>query len=505
MDKSEWVASLTESVALTPLDYTAPQGYIPIIFGFNFDGSPLDAAAYLKVRLARTLAKWPCLGGQFIAGGSGVSPKLIYSSTGPTSLEAFPNEVFDFRGLQTDQLRWDEFDQLVREHGPAEAMDKDILCLLPEKLPGPGEGCHPVTLRVNFTKDRKGILLGLSLHHGIHDGTGVRDFLACFAGLDAPNPEADSSYFSRFLEQKKTIDWFIGTWESREVNMNATEDYNFNEPSQPPLVDPTAPPGIARIISIPADRIAKLHELVLDMVKEKHGSSAFVSTADTVSALLWVYITRARRAHLLPHEISHFATAVDIRSKIPLLTDTPESYLGNAFLRVTTKSLAVLLAPDEHDNSPIAIARCVAYAAHLIRKAIQTLDSPSHLRHHLSIAVNTANPPDVDAAVRRVIDRGHAGVDCSSWLALGADLNFHIPGTEHKNGGKPVFIRRAYAPFPGAMNIMPRRGGTKGDADWEIWVALRGDDMERLVRGLREGGGAFGRVRQDFDVMLWGD
>jgi len=95
------------------------------------------------------------------------------------------------------------------------------------------------------------------------------------------------------------------------------EDYNFNEPSQPPLADPTAPPEVARIISIPAAQIAKLQQYVLGMVKEKYGRSAFDSTTDTViSALLWVYITRARLPHPPLDEVSHFATAVDIRSKV---------------------------------------------------------------------------------------------------------------------------------------------------------------------------------------------
>jgi hypothetical protein len=92
-------------------------------------------------------------------------------------------------------------------------------------------------------------------------------------------------------------------------------------------------------------------------------------------------------------------------------------------------------------------------------------EEPCFLGAHLSIAANATNSPDVDAAVRRTIDRGVAGFDSSSWLGLGADLSFNIPGTEHEDGGRPVFIRRAYAPFPGAMSIMPRRGGTKGDAD----------------------------------------
>ncbi|KAK4443987.1 hypothetical protein QBC34DRAFT_475916 [Podospora aff. communis PSN243] len=458
MDKAQWVSSLTEAVKLTPLDFTAPQGYIPIILGFHFPGSPLEATAHVKGRLARTLAKWPCLGGQFIAGGRGISPKLIYSKNGPTGLDAFPNEVFDWKGLHTNEFIWDEFSQLVAERGPAIAMDKDILCLLPEKIPGPGEGCHPVTLRVNFTKDRRGILLGLSLHHVIMDGAGVWDFLTCFAGLDAPDAGSDMVFFDRFLSQKGKF-----------------AEYNFDE-SNVPQPDPAAPPGVARIISITASVIDKLHRDASKIFKdsEEYDDSAYVSKTD----------------------ISTFAPESILSRNTRQSLTSAEPYLGNAFLRVTSKAPAYMIcACARAPPFPFLDPDHIAFVAYEIRKAILSLNDIEHLRAHLSIAANAAHPPDVDATVRRTIDRGVAGVDSSSWLGLGADLNFKIPGTEeHEDGGKPAFIRRAYAPFPGAMNLMPRRGGTKGDADWEVWVALRENDMERLVGKMVEGGVVEGGV-----------
>ncbi|KAK0642898.1 hypothetical protein B0T16DRAFT_511917 [Cercophora newfieldiana] len=450
MDKAQWMASLTEVMPLTPLDFTAPQGYIPIIFGFPFQGSPEDAISHLERRLARALYQWPCLAGQFIAGGRGVSPKLIYSRSVLTNLDVFPVEVFDAQTLLRPTFPW-TFEQLKEEHGPAIAMDKDILCLLPPIVPGPGEGCHPVTLRVNFIEG--GILLGLSLHHGIMDGAGVAQFLEYLGGS------------------------------AQTVNLDFMTDYNFDA-SHDPTPNPSAPLPAAtcKILAIPASRISSLRKEVLELLRASLDENAFVSTTDIVCALTWIFITRARSSRLEPNQVSHFAAAVNIRNKLedgmepPMGTD----YLGNAFIRVLANSTVGELTGDT--DAPVSesdLVMLVADAAYRIRTAIQTLDDPAQVRRHIAIAGAAEHPPSVDLAVRRAIDRGVAGVDASSWIGLGADVNFRIPGTG--NGGKPAFVRRAYSPFPGAMSLMPRSGGTRGDANWEIWLALREDDMERLM------------------------
>lgn len=127
------------------------------------------------------------------------------------------------------------------------------------------------------------------------------------------------------------------------------------------------------------------------------------------------------------------------------------------------------------------------------------LVKPEMLRSHLALAARATDLegvvapgegdnvawPEVDAAVRRRIARHHTGLDASVGVGLGADAEFEIPGVNGGGKTKPTWVRRAYVANDGSMNLMPRGRATKGDRDWEIWLALREEDM-RAVEEQRE-------------------
>jgi hypothetical protein len=73
----------------------------------------------------------------------------------------------------------------------------------------------------------------------------------------------------------------------------------------------------------------------------------------------------------------------------------------------------------------------------------------------------------------------------TSWQHFGAQLQWGIPGTASSH---PEFIRRAYNPSDGGVNIMPRRRDPINgvDAPYEVVVRLATEDMERLLA--EEGG-----------------
>lgn len=162
-------------------------------------------------------------------------------------------------------------------------------------------------------------------------------------------------------------------------------------------------------------------------------------------------------------------------------------YIGNLWLRALAGSSVETLVEAATSQCAPATARQVAYAAQLIRKAIQTMDDPVILRQHLAIAARATDPrdpeltwPEVDAAVRRAISRHTTGLDASVAVSHSADIELDIPGTGGKM--KAAWVRRAYVANDGAMNILVRKGATKGDADWEIWLALREEDIEAIAK-----------------------
>jgi trichothecene 3-O-acetyltransferase len=83
-----------------------------------------------------------------------------------------------------------------------------------------------------------------------------------------------------------------------------------------------------------------------------------------------------------------------------------------------------------------------------------------------------------DDMYARSIDAANTGLDFSSWVEFGADLDFGIPGTEWPD---PDWVRKTWSTNPGACNIMPRKGGRQGGMkDWEVVLGLKEDEMVKV-------------------------
>ncbi|KAH6838566.1 hypothetical protein B0I37DRAFT_449627 [Chaetomium sp. MPI-CAGE-AT-0009] len=453
---------------LTALDYTAPQNYMmkSLIFPFPsiLDSDRQPAVTYLKGRLARVFALVPPFAGQMIHARDGELPRLVYSDkAGESNLDRFPNEVFDYQVLDSAQFPW-TFDELSALGVPAATMTKDLLWLLPKTGPAPGDACHPITLA------------------------------------------------------NKTLS------PSSPAPPKRTPPLHPKQPTtSPPFHSTNPPPAIAKIFTLPDARVRTLHAAALSHLRAAHGAHAFASPSDIVCALAWLHVTRARlrAGRVTPADTTRLATAVSIRGKLEGGEDGGVfvggggngngGYLGNMWLRALAGVEVAGLVGGGGDDSgemgaPVTVER-VADAAWCVRRAVVELVRPETLRSHLALAARATDLdgavtstgerervawPEVDAAVRRCIARHHTGLDVSVGVGLGADVEFEIPGVNGGEKTKATWVRRAYVANDGAMSLLPRRGGTKGDRDWEIWLALREEDM-RVVEEEGELGGWLSR------------
>lgn len=294
---------------------------------------------------------------------------------------------------------------------------------------------------------------------------------------------------------------------------------------------PSPVPAIAKVFAIRAETLGTLHFEVIRELQRLHGLDPTIglSRTDVICALVWIHVirARARSGRVEATDLTRFATAVDVRRRLPaddLLGPYPQSYLGNMFLRALGEmsvgsvldwapgnsaedpepmegietSVAPSVEPSDKKRELHKVTTAqIVHAAMAIRAAVKQLCRRDVLEKHIAIATqataddpvadedngqqpprNMITWPEVDAAVRRAIDRHHTGLDASVGVALGADVEFTIPGVCDGNPTKPSWMRRAYVAFDGAMTILPRQGGTKGDADWEVWLALRREDMD---------------------------
>ncbi|KAK5657554.1 hypothetical protein OQA88_3127 [Cercophora sp. LCS_1] len=471
----QWIDSLTETLPMTALDYTAPQGYIPLILGFKHTNTASDhqaAIEFLKGRLNHVLTKYPFLSGVFINGSEAHHPRVIYSTDPRRSILAvLASDVF------TVQI-WDDntfpytYQDLTTRNGLPVAMDKSTLCLLPS-VEGPDVAVPPATLKINFIPG--GLLLGLSLHHGLLDGGSVVSFLAAFTSPAPASPGSSLHLTSLKIFKISAAQKISATLPSLPTALSLPE---YAALPDPPVPGPQAP-GTAKIFTLSSSLVNNLHPMGRAHVRNLHGDSAFISVSDHLQALTWVHTIRVRLALGKVHrsETTTFATAVDIRRKMGL----DNAYMGNMFMRVLAQTTVDQLVGATSVSPPYDKA---AEAAWLIRQAITTLDANDMLERHVSVAAASVDPdqkwkpPTVDRAVRHAVDRGRTGVDASVWTTLGGDMDFGIPGVQ--GDGKPDFVRKCWSPFPGAMNILPRKGVTRGEADWELLLALSVDEMERI-------------------------
>ena len=111
-----------------------------------------------------------------------------------------------------------------------------------------------------------------------------------------------------------------------------------------------------------------------------------------------------------------------------------------------------------------------------MRQAVKGVDNV-YVDERLKTFSTLSDPTEVSKAYTRAMDTSNTGIDFSSWRDQGAGIEFGIPGTATSSVG---FWRKTWSPNDGAYNILPRKGGSKGDADWEISLGLSVTDMEKV-------------------------
>ncbi|KAF4539268.1 Trichothecene 3-o-acetyltransferase [Lasiodiplodia theobromae] len=304
----------------------------------------------------------------------------------------------------------------------------------------------------------------------------------------------------------------------------------------------------ARILTIRAATITSLKAAVMAELQATAAPGAFVSTHDVLSALIWTATMRARAPRLLhqqdntqnedsnPHDLlTRFCTPVDARAKpkaSPLIAPT---YPGNAvvFAFATMPMAELLLLGDdaadanaatetttitltrttttttttigEHIDSTTSRTRvakastttsvtALARAALAIRRAISAVDG-DFVQHRVEAWSGLDDPRQLLATLGAKMDLRETGVFVTSWVGFGADVEWSIPGVagaEQQQGVKAACVRKPWCEGEGGVNVMPRRGGTRGgEEDWEVLVRLGERDMERFLEML---GGVVVRV-----------
>ncbi|KXH33986.1 hypothetical protein CSIM01_02321 [Colletotrichum simmondsii] len=464
--------TVLDTMALGPLDQIAPRIYVRSIFVFDQDEKYTEETIiHLKLRFETALARWPFLSGQIGPASNSRRPnelELTYDLLYPQINMDERSDIFAHSSVE--QLGGLDYQSLKKRGMPPSFMDKDILSLSPNH-PKPGESCPPVTLKITEVSGG-GLFVCFSTHHAIFDGGFIKSFLEYFAHGHDEYPEL------AFLDeaiQRPLMSPYIST----EISKAMFPEYDFtpnDTVTSTHSISEKPPKAVCVLFSIPNETISDLHSEALAHVRVKHGEKAFVSKADTLSAMIWVHVTRSRFAHLSEQDHTSFTTAADARSR--LCPPFSPGVWGNVYTQTTTGQIPVgdLIQTSSSGILPCDAVPAILDASWRVRQAVSKASAPGYIPARIALAASLPDPTMEGKAFTKALQPGHAGLGCSVWTHMGADVDFGIPGT----GGRAEYVRKTWSANDGSMNIMQRRGITKGDAPWEVLLALREDDMERI-------------------------
>lgn len=461
----------------SPFDQIAPRLYVHKFFCFEFPNPELQAQAvqHLEECLSAAILRWPFITGEVgpIESGTNddVFQELRYTETVVGEVE---RKILIVKNLTHEEFPH-KYQDLAAKHMPPHVFKIETLASVPE-WPDATKTWPALSIQANFIEG--GLILCFAFHHCVADGGSFITFIKQFgAGLKNP-PRVDSGVDK--IAHKR-----LPYTPSKPGQLKRLDSFPQYAAANAPVRPPPGP-CTTKILQFSAAKVRALEAAVNQHLKATIEPEAYATNIGCLSSLIWVASVRARRDRLSPTEEVKMGVAVNVRA----VTDPPlpKDYFGNAFLHTTATATVDELLGSEIDFrtdsivSSIPIA-AVALAAWRMRQAVK-LDN-KFVMDRLRTFSSLSDPGQVFKAYDRVMDNSTTGIDFSSWRDQGANIEFGIPGTTTSSVN---FWRKAYSPNVGAYNILPRKGGSKGEDVWEVSLGLSVEDMDRACAEEELGG-----------------
>ncbi|XP_009620391.1 BAHD acyltransferase DCR [Nicotiana tomentosiformis] len=303
------------------------------------------------------------------------------------------------------------------------------------------EGLHRPLLAVQLTKLKDGLTIGIAFNHAVLDGTSTWHFMTSWAELCCGST---SISVPPFLERTKA--------------RNTRVKLNLSPPSDAPESAKSATNGevIPSVDPPLRERLFKFSESAIDQIKSKvntnppEGSSAPFSTFQSLSAHVWLAVTRARQ--LKPEDYTVYTVFADCRKRVD--PPMPESYFGNLIQAIFTVTAAGLL-----------LAQPIEFAAGMIQQAIVKHDAKAIDERNKEWE---SNP--------KIFQYKDAGVNC---VAVGSSPRFKVYDVDF-GWGKPESVRSgSNNRFDGMVYLYQ---GKNGGRSIDVEISLEANAMERLEK-----------------------
>ncbi|KAJ4294571.1 hypothetical protein N0V90_008262 [Kalmusia sp. IMI 367209] len=356
------------------------------------------------------------------------------------------------------------FAELERKHFP----DSMLLAskLLPQFTSEPGfvkDKSIPTTVfQINFI--RGGMVLGFAIHHVITDGASGEDLMTTWAANSRaalqgqPFPPLDKNRF----------DLLKSALEVPKPSPERFEELKGLFPQHKDAGGPVLPPPDVQLPKItsmmfhfPRSKAAKLKAVAAS----KLGGTR-ISTYDTVVALMWQSITRARLAFLKPDldAPSKVCHAADSRK----IWDPPvlERFVSCSALVIETAPLSLreLIDPANHHLAVAAIRGSITSLSPVWISKLQELVAAHHDKRWIEFQSDSFLGLDVFA---------------TSWAGMSTYQKYDF------GWGVSRAIRWPSLGVEGFVFVYPNRSGMEGtgpEEGVETCVCLEEECMQRLIR-----------------------
>ena len=381
------IMSTTSHVPLGVLDhfcppnYTAISWYIPLKEGVTSK----EAFAALQDGLRLTFKQLPWLSGKIYKQApstSGWRPGQLEIRYQPADLEKESTSLpqFQFKQLDENQIPM-SYDEIKDCRFPMDIFaDKEILWGEYINVPEEDKGAECFKAQANFMPGA--VLLCGATHHNVCDGTSQFDvWRAWAANCDALQSDTTPAVSDPLSSDRGLIERI---WAAEGTgNGNAKRDKDM-QPVSWTLLDMDLPNAVtprsstaaalsfdelmqSAVFYISPDKLATLHKRCV----QEAGAAARISGNDTLTALIWRGLLKARRTAALNAGRVHESDLASVEAKLQLTLDgrpdisregnMPLIYLGNlVFMNLCVLPLRMLTAPD---TSIAMVARAIRQVA----------------------------------------------------------------------------------------------------------------------------------------------
>ncbi|KAF2096397.1 hypothetical protein NA57DRAFT_58315 [Rhizodiscina lignyota] len=376
------------------------------------------------------------------------------------------------------------YDQLKDQGMPARCFPKNIFLRNLPAMSSSGEAFSPIFgMQIYFFDG--GMIVATICHHGIFSGEERAKFTQTLASncknIGEGKRFEDTEYAYAHDQEAQDHIWASLTppppYDWRGVLKQCPEFTTCEGGNEEPIKDNTS--VTSRLFTFSAASIRQLKDSIInqlsDSVRDRcantaasedpgrkdnplHSLSSFVC----LTALVWHHLTLARVPRLDPEEPSSIFIPVNLRMRglVPSM-----AFPGCSIL----EPCAELPVAEVASSAPDTLFKL----AQFVRNAIDQVDH-AYLSQRLQLF--TSIPDVTELRHTGETARCRAGFKMNNWAMFGADAEWNIVGTAT---GAPEWVRKPWSAIEGYAIVLPRKNDP--DADWEVTLGLREEDMEQLL------------------------